>query len=117
MLRRGNVCNPNHIVPIRLQLLKQIPRRLKTPVFSNSVYFNPAGVNIFVLQLIMCAISNCSSEHCHGYPDLSELFKGVLSANSLLLASVQAPAKAKKWTPNVTAMKEEEISLANNVLP
>lgn len=65
----------------------------------------------------MCTISNCSPEHCHGFPDHSELSKGVLSANSMLLASAQTPAKAKKWTPNITAIKEEEMSLANNVLP
>lgn len=65
----------------------------------------------------MSTISNCSSKLYHGFPDLSELSKGVLPANSQLLDDVQAPVKAKKWTCNITAIKEEEISFANSVLP
>lgn len=104
------------MVLIRLLLLKQI-LRLRTPIFSSSVYFNPAGVNIFVPQLTTHTISNCSSKHCNGFPDLSELSKGVLPANSQLLPAVWPPAKAKKWTCSFTAIKQEEIFLANSVLP
>lgn len=94
--RRNYVCNLYRTDPIRLLLLKQILRTLRTTIFSAwfiliLVYFN-LGVTIVVLPLTTPTISNCLQKQLHGFPDLSELSKGVSPDISLPLPSTHAAA-------------------------
>lgn len=84
------MCNMCHTDPIRLLPLKQTLRRLRTTIFSAqfvliSVYCNLELPLWFYILLHL-------QKQLHGFPDLSELSKGVSPDVSHPLPSTHAAA-------------------------